>query len=201
MPKVTVDYDICRKEIDKLISLEKQLGSLPPKYRKLVAEIVILRLSYLLENAITSIAVKIQCGAKYADGSLPVVMVGATNKQAALNNMIHHGRAKPRYNLKWSQVSEIKKNLKHVLNLSDNFVMVLDHHGSFIEELRRVRNRIAHNNRQSRKKYREVVKHHYGAFLNAATPGVLLLSPKNSPPLIAQYLLKSRILVKQAIRA
>ena len=201
MPKVIVDYHVCRTEIDKLLDLEKQLGSLPPKYRKLVAEIVVLRLFYLLENAITSITIKLICGASYADGSSPSVLVSSPNKVSAINNMMHHGRTRPRYNLKWSQVSEIKKNLKHLLNLSDHFVTVLDNHASFIDELRRVRNRIAHNNRQSRQKYRDVVRRHYGAFINSATPGVLLLSTKNSPPLISQYLQKSRILIKQAIKA
>jgi hypothetical protein len=67
--------------------------------------------------------------------------------------------------------------------------------------MRRVRNRIAHNNADSRRKYRIVVRQYYGAFVNTVTPGVLLGSNRHSPLLIEQYIRKSKIVVKEIVKA
>ena len=80
-------------------------------------------------------------------------------------------------------------------------ITVVDRNSSLIDELRRVRNRIAHNNAQSRTNYRDVVRRHYGAFLNHVTPGMLLLSSRKKPTLIEQYIKKQRIFVKDIIKA
>jgi hypothetical protein len=102
--------------------------------------------------------------------------------------------------LMWSKASEIKENTKYVIDPNDNFSQVIDRNGSLIDELRRVRNRIAHNNAQSRRKYREVVRRYYGAYMNHVTPGVLLLTTRIRPALIEQYIKQERILVKDILK-
>lgn len=191
------DFD---REVDKLSDLERNLLNLAAQYQKLVAEIVLLRLFYVLENTFASMACKVVCRAKYLDGSSPTVLVTCRNVQRALAEMKNYGRTRPRHTLKWTKASEIKENLKYVLNSSDHFVRVVDYHGNFIDEMRRIRNRIVHNNQQSRNNYQVVIRRLYGAKLNGITPGTLLLSKRYSPSLLRQYLIKSNILIKEVAK-
>lgn len=200
MAKLSVDYDFCKVEIDKLSELQLNLDPLPPKYQKLVAEIVMLRLFYILENTFASLTMKILSGATYLDGTPASVLFASKNSQAAEYNMKTHGRKKAVGFLKWTKVSYIKDNVRYLVPAGEHFIVELDHHGVLIEEMRRVRNRIAHNNPGSRSNYREIVQKHYGAYLNSITPGMLLLSPNFSPPLLSQYLSKSKILIKSMIK-
>jgi hypothetical protein len=201
MPKLDVDYLFCSSEIDKLSELELNLSALPPQFQKLVAEIVLLRLFYLFQESVASMATKLQCGARYLDGTSATVLAPAKSAISAQSNMSSLGRTKPRNNLKWSKVTDIKENVKYVIGPSDHFVTILDYHASFVDEMRRVRNRIAHNNLQARRNYSLVVKKHYGAFLNSVTPGTLLLSKRKSPRLLEQYLTKTKILIKNIAKA
>lgn len=199
MVKVSVDYSILSNEADKLIELLDNINSLQPRYAKLVAEILLLRLFDSLVETITSITTKIMCGALYADGSQPGLLIQSKSKVAAINNMMKYGRRKPR-DLRWSQVKEIKENVRYVIDPNEDFLNELDRHVLFIEEIRWIRNRIAHNNATTRKNYRKAVLRYYGAYVNSVRPGTLLLSSRQNPVLIRQYLRKSRILVKTLIK-
>lgn len=199
MVKLEVDYSILSNETNKLIGLLNNISSLQPKYAKLVAEILLLRLFDCLGEAIMSITTKIMCGALYADGSHSGLLINSKSRQDAINNMINYNRIKPRY-LQWTQVKEIRKNVRYVIDPNEHLLNELDRHVLDIEEIRWIRNRIAHNNATARKNYRKAVLRYYGAHVNAVTPGTLLLSPRQTPILIRQYLIKSRILVKTLIK-
>jgi hypothetical protein len=87
------------------------------------------------------------------------------------------------------------------MDQNDNLMTVVDRNGAFIDELRRVRNRIAHNNAQSRWNYRDVVRRYYGAYMNNVTPGMLLLAPRLRPSLLEQYIRRERILARDIVKA
>jgi len=199
MSGIAPEVSACIVAIGKLEDLSKNTGSVPPAYRKLISEIAVLRLFYLLENAFEGIACRLVSGASYADGLVPSLLIHCASRAQAEHHMKTTGRQRPRQ-LKWSRVKDIKENLEFVLTPSDHLIRTFDAHGAFIEELRCVRNRIAHNSRNARQNYRPVVKQHYGANLNAISPGTLLLSPRRSPPLVDQYMIKSRILIKALAR-
>lgn len=201
MVSIYVEYENYYTVTNKLYDLQLHIGVLPPKYAKAVVEIILLRLFDALTASLASIAQKIVCGAVYVDGTHPLALVTARSRIAALNYMIYHGRTKPKNFLYWSRVSDIKENIKYVIDLSDHLVQVLDHNSLLISEMRIVRNRIAHNNERSRGHYRTVVSRYYGAYLNSVAPGTLLTSPRQAPSLIQQYLIKSRIMIKQLVKA
>lgn len=200
MPSVVPDYCAHNAETTRLLSLGGTLGSLSALHQKLVAEIVLLRLFSLFENLITSVSLKLISGARYADGTVPVLLARTRSLQGARVLLERHGRARPRQ-LIWSKAGEIRDNLRHVMDQNDNLMTVVDRNGAFIDELRRVRNRIAHNNAQSRKNYRNVVMRHYGAYINNVTPGVLLLTPRLKPSLLEQYIRRERILARDILKA
>lgn len=200
MAKLDVNYlEVCR-ELDKLVVLQSHLVPLPPKFRKLVAEIIMLRAFSLMEDTFRSLACKIACGVPYCDGTRPTLIVRARSARDAIDKMIKHNRTTHHYNLSWTRASEIKENLRYMLRATDHFMMTIDAHGMFIDEMRRIRNRIAHNNRTSRKNYQQVVLRHYGAYLNGVNPGTLLLTNRHTPTLLETYLTKSRILIKELVR-
>jgi hypothetical protein len=202
MPRLSVDYTVYCQDVDKLVSLQSQVVTLRPEHSKLVAEIVLLRLFDLFQQCLESIACKIVCGAPYVDGMHPTLLRPAAHSRTAAERlMLSHGRSRPRHGTAWSKATEAKENVRYLINANDHFMTTLDHHGMFIDEMRRVRNRIAHNSKNARHEYREVVRRYYGAYLNSIAPGTLLMSPRQAPGLIDQYLVKSKILVKELVKA
>lgn len=199
MPSILVDYSTNQIETDRLLDLCRTIGSLQAVHQKLVVEIVLLRMFSLFENAVASISIKLVCGASYVDGTAPNLLIRANSAISAHNLLKTHGRTRQR-SLSWSKSSEIKDNLRYVMDRNDNIVQVIDRYGHIIDEIRRVRNRIAHNNSNSRKHFREVVRRHYGGYLNHITPGVILLSPRITPKLIETYIRQQRIIIKDLVR-
>jgi len=199
MVKLEVDYLELDSEIDKLIDLLSHISSLQPRFAKLVAEILLLRLFDSLKETIMSVTTKIGCGALYVDGSQPRLAVQSRSRQGAIDNMMKYGRKKPRYP-KWSPVKEIRENVRYIIDPNEYFLNELDRHILFIEEIRWIRNRIAHNNTTVRANYRRAILRYYGGYVNSVTPGTLLLSPRQAPVLIEQYLKKARILVKTLVK-
>ena len=201
MPSLELDYRTYDSETSRLLSLCSTLESLSAHHQKLVAEIALLRLFSLFENLVASTCAKVASGAKYLDGTAPFLRVSAArSRQNALALFRTHGRSNPRSQLRWTKASEIKKNVRFVIDCTDNMVRVIDQNGSLIDEIRRVRNRVAHNNSRSRENYRQVVRKHYGAYLNHVTPGMLLLAPRISPCLLVQYISKTRIVAKDIVK-
>ena len=199
MVKLEVDHLEFDSESDKLIDLLSNISSLQPRFAKLVAEILLIRLFSSLEEAIISVTTKIGCGATYVDGSQPRLAVQSKSRRGAIDNMMKYGRSKPRY-LQWSQVKEIRENVRYIIDPNEHFLNELDRHSGFIEEIRWIRNRIAHNNTAARANYRKAILRYYGGYVNSVTPGTLLLSPRRSPVLIEQYLRMSIILLKTLVK-
>lgn len=200
MASLGSDYQHFSRETNRLAHLHKDLQGLEPKLQKVVAEVVHLRLYTLFENLVSTVPAKLATGAMFLDGSAPQIVLRARSAQGASKLFHTHGRAKPKYQLRWSKAKDIKDNVRYVIASTDNYVLVIDRYGSLIDEMRRVRNRIAHNNSQSRSNYRTVVKRYYGAYLNHINPGTLLLSQRRSPCLLEQYIRKSQILATALVR-
>jgi len=70
------------------------------------------------------------------------------------------------------------------------------------EEMRRIRDHIAHNNSDTRAKYRDVVRVYYGSSARAIPPGKFLISEKKvQPSLLESYMLKARAFGKVLTRS
>jgi hypothetical protein len=201
MPSISPDYRLHDSQTSQLLSLTRTLAGLPIIVQKLVAEIVLLRLFSLFENLVSSVPAKLVAGATFVDGTTPILLTSARSSLGAQTLFRSHGRTRLRNQLPWSKAAEIKENVRHVIDARDNYVTVIDRNGVFIDEMRRVRNRIAHNNSKSRSNYRQVVRGYYGAYLNHMTPGSLLLSPRLTPCLLDQYILRTRVLARDLVKA
>lgn len=201
IPSLAVDRDEFHSQSIRLDSLLSSLSTLHIRHRKLVAEIVMIRLFLLVENTIQSVCAKLLCGATYLDGSQPQCLIKARSSFHAYELMRAHARPKPKRDLKWNKSTDIRDNLETTLAITDPIFITVVNFGVLLTDMRYVRNHIAHSNRNTRKNFRKLIQKHYGGVKNGMTPGVLLLtSSLGPPPLLKQYLLESRVLIKSLVR-
>jgi hypothetical protein len=201
MVRLAPDHASFIYETDRLIALLASIADISPNHQKLIAEIMLIRLSFLLENHLKLIFAKLSCGATYIDGSAPMLLVPYRSMAAALAAMQNLNRPRPRY-LIWNDGSEIRENIVHVINTNDACNVVLRTYAPYLTELRYVRNYIAHRNEGSRKNFRSVVRRFYGAVVPGVTSGTLLLSERASkPPLVEVHIRTSRVLIKDLLKA
>src|SRR5260370_13037333 len=98
MVRLTPDHLSFLMETDRLLALVRSLKDIAPVHRKLIAEIMLIRLSFLLENHLKLIFTKLSCGANYLDGSAPRRLLSPYRSMAAaLAAMKNLNRARPRY--------------------------------------------------------------------------------------------------------
>jgi hypothetical protein len=201
-PKIEPTWLAYREESLRLQALMGELPTLSMKHRKLVAEIVMVRLFLMLENALSECACKVVCGSKYLDSTLPVPLVTIRTVTAAHAAMRSQGRPSPRRYLQWTKASEIRDNLATTLDSTDPFFATVSRHAAILSEMRKVRNHIAHKNASTHTKFRDVVRQYYGGPKRGVTPGVLLLTPGiGAPLLLERYLIAGRVFVKDIVRA
>ncbi len=185
-----------------LVSGLQSVDDLPRLY---VAEMIAVRLYSLFEAIIEDSACRLICGAKYCDGSSPLLQRPNPTRsfERARDAMRTFGRPaseKEKLRLRWGGAGEIKKNLEYLFPTNEHFIDTVIRHGQFISNLRKVRNHIAHGNTGTRRRFDEVVRKYYGANVNAITPGKMLLSSRFSPLLLERFCRTTRIILLAVIK-
>ncbi len=180
----------------------RSVDSLPRVY---VAEMITVRLYSLFEAIIEDSACRLICGAKYCDGSSPLLQRPHPTQgfERARDAMCTFGRPDPekeKFQLRWGRAREIRKNLEYLFSPREHFIHTVVGHGQFISDLRKMRNHIAHGSVGTRRKFNEVVRNYYGANVNAITPGKMLLSSRFSPLLLEQFCRKTQIILLAVIK-
>lgn len=203
MPILRPDYDWYADQSSRLARVATGLSPLDAVHQKIIAEVLLLRLFDLLVGLIASVASKVAQGATYLDGTPgPIQVPRLRSRKAALDGFSNLGRAKAKTQLRWTKPSEIHDNVQFVIAPTDNLRQAITRHAASIDEMRRVRNRIAHNNKTARGHFRLVVQQYYGAALNHVTPGTLLLTTRWAPKpvLLTQYFSRADICAKEIVR-
>jgi hypothetical protein len=199
-PRLAVDWkEFCSQTLN-LGSLLDPISTLPVHHRKLIAEIVLVRLFLLIENSVQSICAKILCGASYLDNTSPQCSIKARSASHACDLMRTHSRQKPKRELNWAQSPEIRDNMVTTLQGTDPLFTTVMNHGTLLTDMRYIRNHIVHNNTGSRKNFQKLVRKHYGGLRKGISPGILLLTPKLAPSLLQQFFIESRIFIKSLVR-
>lgn len=186
--------------MDRLSALVASTTQLAPAHRKLIAEVVLVRLSILVEAQTKSVCCKIVCGTPFLDASNPILLQRSRSASAAVSAMQNVGRAKPRYPI-WNSGKGIRENLKFLVDPSDPTILTLTNHAAFLTQVRYVRNHIAHHNERSRANYKSVVNALYGAYPRGVTPGTLLLTNAFGPvTLLDRNLRTTKIYLRDLVR-
>ena len=161
-----------------------------------------IRTFLLLDNTLAETAAKLVCGANYVDGSPSMPVVKARSVFHALDLMATYQRKKALWNLKWTREPTIRSNLQHTLQLADPFFATIAAFAAELNEMRIVRNHVAHGTRDTLKQFRTVVVRHYGTVRRGVNPAVMLLARHlGARPLLERYIISVRVFVKALLRA
>ena len=201
MARLDPDYRTFYEETDRLLALLGSMATLGAAHRKVIVEIVHLRLAILLENHMKIIFAKLCCGTPYMDGSAPTLLAKQNSAAGAVNAMRTLNRPKP-INISWNDGPSIRDGVVHIVHPAEHCISVVRNFGSYFTDMRYVRNHIAHRNDGSRSNFRKLVRRYYGASVPGITSGLLLLSPRvSTPPLIEVHIRTSRTLIKDLLKA
>ena len=201
VPSLAVNWREVRHQTERLESLANSLTTLSPEHRKLAAEIILVRLFFLLENTVASVAAKLLIGASYLDGTSPDRLVAARSRQHANDLMKTHGR-EVGTKLGWNQSADIRGNLEFTLAPTDPFFGVIENNGTLFTDMRYLRNHVVHSNESTLKNFRKIVRKHYGGLRQGVSPGLILLTAKfGRRPLLDTYIISTRVMFKDLVRA
>lgn len=195
------DYASFRSESERLLDLLGSTGALSPAHQKVIAEIVLLRLSILIENATKIAFCRICCGTVYLDGQAPLLISGPyMNAPAAIAAMKTLNRPRDR-GLPWNDGREIRENVTHIVDTADPSITVMTNFAAMLTELRYIRNHIAHKNDGTRRNFRKIIRKYYGANVRGITCGTLLLSSRvSTPPLVEKLIRQARVYMRSLAR-
>lgn len=195
--RVGVPLSTFTKKCDRYLAIAAKVSLIEDhEMRKMMAELVMMRLFDDLQELIQGVALRLACGAAYSDGSVPNLQVPSFSSTGqAMVAFETLGRPRMKHT-KWSKTSYINDSVKHVLDSSGHFNAACNAIGSDLNEMRVVRNRIAHSGVPE---YREIVKRYYGAYRNNVSPGVLLLSPRFG--LLTVYIMRAVAIANSLCRA
>lgn len=172
-PSINAAYSRAMNHINVINRYLIKSKSLPTDLQGFVAEILMLRLFSVLENCVKDVSVRIACGAAYRNGVPPHPIILCTSISDAEVKF----RSGSKKSIQFSNVHHINESIKHVIDDTEPLRIKLSKYGNVFEEMRKVRNHIAHRTNSTLSKYKEVILSRYGANLRIK-PGSFLVSTK-----------------------
>lgn len=179
-PLLSITLRNANKAIDKLQGYKSGSETLDPKYQFFISEMIMLRLFSTFEDVVAEIAYKLAAGAMYLNGTAPTLSLQANNVNGSRGLFLNYGRARPVQNLKWTKAKYIRESVQHVIPQTELYILNAQQHGSIIDEMRKVRNVLAHNSTTAKSDYKFVVRQLYGANINMIA-GAFLASTRRNP--------------------
>lgn len=178
-PSIRVTYDKAISDIRILENYRRESLSLEPKFQHFVAEVILLRLFSIVEISLKETAMKLACQAPYRNGTAPTLLKNCRSLIDAENQFISYNRTHPA-RLSWTSSKFVKDSVKKVIPATEPFRTNLIVHSGTLEEMRKVRNHVAHRARSTYTNYMDVVNLTFGAKLKIQ-PGPFLTSTKRIP--------------------
>lgn len=193
-PSLNVTYRKALSDIQILENYRNDSLHLEAKFQQFVAEVILIRLFSIVESTIKECALKIACQANYRNGNAPTPLHTCRSQIDAENQFINYNRTRPA-RLKWTKASFINESIKKIIPPTEQFRIEINNYGLLINEMRMVRNHVAHRTSSTGRDYKQVVRQTFGAQLKIQ-PGAFLTSTKRlTNPKINDYIRISRILV------
>src|ERR1700737_2490115 len=171
-------------------------SDLESRYQYMISEVVMLRLFSILETVIGEMALKFACGALYRNGNSPNTHISCSSMGDATSKMLSHNRGnKPMQYLKWTNARDIKKSIKYTLDVGDKFYANVQNHSSLIDEMRKIRNHVAHRNSGTARDYYQVLRVTYGGNPKIPIGAFFTFKSRNPIPNINRYLLSVPVIL------
>ena len=199
-PRVDVTVRNTTNDIERLETFRTNSQSLAPMHQYLIAELIVLRLFSIVESAIEDIACKLVAGAPYVNGTSAARLFPAKSMDGARSAMLTFGRQTTRNYLRWTSARDIRESTSQVLNSTDPFIAYAQAHGNILNEMRKVRNFLAHRSPQARQGYREVVRVVYGANSRVGIEAFLTSRQRRSVAKVDEYLTRAKVMISDLAR-
>lgn len=194
-PKLFITIRNANKVLDKLQEYKNESENLEAKYQHFISEMIMLRVFSIFEDTVAEIAYKLVAGAEYVNGTLPVLTTQANSISGSRGIFLSHGRPRPIQNLKWTKARFIRESVQHVIDINEKYILNAQIHGVTIDEMRKVRNMLAHNTSTAKSDFKLVIRQKYGANINI-TPGAFLTSTRRHTPCnLNKYITSTRIIL------
>ena len=150
-----------------------------------------------MEVSICDFALRLACGAVYKNGTPPVTHIVCTSISDARSKMLSYGRppTKPLSFLQWTTLKYINNSIKFTLDTSDKFYTNINTHKALIDEMRDIRNHIAHRTSSTSTKYYAQLNSLYGGNPKITVGAFLLSTIRNTPSNIEKYLLSVPVIL------
>ena len=200
-PRLDVTVRDALVGIRRLESFRNESAQLAnPVHQYLIAELIMLRLFSIVESSIESLACKLVAGAPYVNGNQPARLFVARSIDGAKKAMLSYGRPRPWSFLRWTTTQGIVASTSQVLDPGEPFIGYARAHSLVLDEMRKVRNFLAHQSTQSRAGYREVVRANYGANSRIKVESFLTSRRRLPRAKIDDYLSVVRIIISDLAR-
>lgn len=202
MPRPSITSIYTRAQSDLLIieGFYRQSKALPANMQGFVAEVLMLRAFSVLEKAIIGVACRVACGVNYRNGVVPNPICVAKSCADAIVKFKNYNRNKPLQNLSFTSVGHIGQSVKFVINATEPFRVNLCNYGNQLDEMRRVRNHIAHRTNNTRAEYKQVLFRRYGANLKLLPAAFLTSTKRQNRAIIEEYLITIKVILDDITR-
>lgn len=194
-PSITAVHSKAMANLSRINTFLQKGQSIPPSMRGFVAEILMLRLFSILEESVRETACRVACGVAYRNGTVATPIRRCANLTDAINQFKTYNRRQVLQNLRFTNFSQTRKSVINIIPNGEPFLAKLGLHSVDFDEMRKVRNHIAHRYRNTYLDYKQIIIHRYGAYIKQ-TPGVFLISTTRSPrSKIEEYYIKIKVII------
>ncbi|KQM55655.1 hypothetical protein ASE80_00965 [Pseudomonas sp. Leaf15] len=178
LPSLRITIQNSAQQIDKLHAHQIDCEKLEAKYQHFIGEMIMLRLFSIFEDTVAELAYKVAAGGLYLDGSSANLIKRAGRTQDARYLFLTYNRPKAKDNLKWTKAKFIRESINNIIPNNESFIINTQAHGQIIDEMRKVRNALAHNSPSAKSEFKDVLRVIYG-FNKNISPGVFLISKRH----------------------
>ncbi len=193
-PSLAVSYNRTLTDILRLETYRNSSLTLEPKYQHLISEVILLRLFSLIENYIKDICCKLACSAPYRSGAIPVLIQTCTSVTNALYQFENFNRPSQKSS-KWTNSNYSNNSIKKVIPATEKIRIQLGNHSILFDEMRMVRNHVAHKTSSTLVNYKIIVRNTFGANLNISTGAFLVSTKRIHVAKIDYYIAASKIFI------
>lgn len=199
-PRIQTAYDKAIRDISIVENYRTKSLALQPQFQGFVAEVLMLRLFGILEKAVLEISCRVACGSQYTNGIIPTPFIMANTLDDAINKFKNYNRTSSLNYLQFSNVTYTNHAIRFVIPPTEPFRQNLSHYGVEFEEMRNVRNQIAHRTSSTYSKYKNVILRRYGSALKLKTSVFLISTTRERRPVIDQYVTTVKLMINDMVK-
>lgn len=193
-PRIETTYSSALSQITILENYRNCSLALESKFQHLIAEVIMLRLFSIIENCIRETAQKLACGSSYKNGINPIPIITCRSMSDACLKFQSYNRTKP-ISLRWTKVQFVNNSIKKIIPPTEPFRIKLVPFNNSYDEMRKVRNHIAHRTSSTYVDYKAVIIQNFGGQLKIKTGAFLTSTKRLSRAKIDTYFSISRIMI------